>query len=119
MSRRKKSVSHYEKAITRLASLHSIDPKLDLGNGLSNLVYESAIKELRAKLDDYNTTLSLVDEKQNQVEAAEKELLELSERMLIGIAAKYGKNSNEYEKAGGTKKSERRRRIKKADQQKV
>ncbi len=32
-----------------------------------------------------------------------------SERMLAGVAAKYGRDSTEYEMAGGTKKSERRR----------
>ena len=29
--------------------------------------------------------------------------------MLTGVAAKFGKDSEQYQKAGGTKKSERRR----------
>ncbi len=29
--------------------------------------------------------------------------------MLIGVAYKHGKDSDEYEKAGGTRKSERKR----------
>jgi hypothetical protein len=29
--------------------------------------------------------------------------------MLAGVAAKYGKDSDEYEKAGGVRKSERKR----------
>jgi hypothetical protein len=33
----------------------------------------------------------------------------MHERMLIAVAAKYGKYSDEYEKAGGKRKSERKR----------
>jgi hypothetical protein len=39
----------------------------------------------------------------------EKLLRAFSERMLTGVAAKFGKDSEQYQKAGGTKKSERRR----------
>ena len=41
--------------------------------------------------------------------AAEKAIRDLSERMLAGVASKYGKDSSEYEMAGGTRKSERKR----------
>lgn len=45
----------------------------------------------------------------------EKQLRDLSERMLIAVAAKYGKNSYEYEMAGGVRKSERKRPVRKTD----
>jgi uncharacterized protein YukE len=109
MSRKKKSVSHVEQAVTRLAAMKSIDSKMDLGNGLDIAKYETAIKDLQAKLEKYNTTLSMADEQLNQVQASELTLRDLSERMLTGVASKYGKNSDEYEKAGGKKKSERKR----------
>lgn len=109
MSRLKKSSSHYNKAVIRLAALKSIDDKMELGNGLSVPKYEIAINDLHAKLEDYNTTLSQVDEKLNIVQEAEREIKNLSEAMLIGVANKFTKNSNEYEKAGGVKKSERKR----------
>jgi hypothetical protein len=35
---------------------------------------------------------------------------DLTERMLAGVGSKYGKDSTEYEKAGGVRKSERKRR---------
>ena len=38
---------------------------------------------------------------------------DLNERALDGVASKYGKNSNEYEQAGGTRKSERKRPVRK------
>jgi len=39
-----------------------------------------------------------------------KKLSDLTDRMLIGIAFKYGKDSREYGMAGGVRKSERLRR---------
>jgi len=39
----------------------------------------------------------------------EKLLRAFSERMLTGVAAKFGKDSEQYQKAGGTRTSERRR----------
>ncbi|HEY3403248.1 MAG TPA: hypothetical protein VGK59_07665 [Ohtaekwangia sp.] len=85
----------------------------NLGNGLTALNYEAAITDLRTKLNEYNTALSQVDALHNAMKESEKSLSELSERMLIGVAAKYGKNSSEYEKAGGVRKSERRKPVKK------
>ena len=110
MSYRKKTSSHYEKAVTRLAALKSIDEKMDLGNGLTVNIYANALNDLRAKVDKYNTHLSVADEFKNQVGESEKTLKDLSERMLSGVASKFGKNSDEYEKAGGVKKSERKKR---------
>jgi hypothetical protein len=43
------------------------------------------------------------------VDDAEKTLRDMSERMLTGVATKYGKDSDEYEKAGGVRKRDRKR----------
>ena len=109
MARLKKSNSHYEGAVTRLASLKSIAPSLDLGNGMTVTTYETAIADLRLKLDTYNTALSQVDSQLNSVQESEKQLRDMSERMLMGVASKYGKESDEYERAGGVRKSERKK----------
>ncbi|MBM4025843.1 MAG: hypothetical protein FJ280_10625 [Planctomycetes bacterium] len=50
-----------------------------------------------------------MDELGNQIKTQEKKLKDLTERMLAAVAARYGKDSDEYEKAGGTRKSERKR----------
>ncbi len=112
MSRAKKTSQILEIANTRLAGVKSIDAQLDLGNGLSVAEYQAAIEAVRVALEAYNTVLSLVDEKQNEVVAKEKRLRDLHERMLMGVAARHGKDSIEYEKAGGTRKSERRKKAK-------
>lgn len=113
MARLKKVFTHYELANTRLSALKSIDPSLDLGGGLTAANYESKVLNLRDKLSTYNTTLSLLDQLYNELNTLELDLKDVSERMLLGVAAKYGKNSNEYEMAGGTKKSERKRPVRK------
>jgi hypothetical protein len=109
MSRRKRSSLIIEKADRRAASLKSIGDTLDLGNGLTLEAYVTEIKSLREKLNRYNTLLSSVDEAYNDVIASEKNLADLTERMLVGVAAKYGKNANEYEMAGGKRKTERKK----------
>ncbi|MCU0440014.1 MAG: hypothetical protein MUC49_19175 [Raineya sp.] len=114
MPRQKKTSKIVESASVRLAGIKSIDKDLDLGNGATVKAYNSLIEETKKLLEDYNTVLSLVDEKLNLYQVKEKELKDLHERMLISVAAKYGKNSNEYEKAGGKKKSERKRPTKKS-----
>ncbi len=114
MPRAKKTSLIMEIANTRLAGVKSIDAKLDLGNGLSVAEYHAAIEAVRVALEAYNTVLSLVDEKQNDVIAKEKRLRDLHERILMGVAARHGKDSIEYEKAGGTRKSERKKKAKAA-----
>ena len=116
MARTKKTVTHYDIAVTRLSAIKSIDAKLDLGNGISVEVYEKFINDLREKLNAYNTMLSQIDAQLNEINEADKELRDYSERLLLGIASKYGKNSNEYEQAGGTKKNERKKTPKKTDE---
>jgi hypothetical protein len=112
MSRVKKTSKIVEEANVRVAGIKSIDQDLDLGNGLTVKNYEKEIEETAQALEDYNTILSIADEKLNIYNQKERSLMNLHERMLLGVAVKYGKDSNEYEKAGGTKKSDRRKAVK-------
>jgi hypothetical protein len=96
-------------AQARLDALKSLDPNLDLGYGLTLTAYQALINTAQAKLSAYNTLLSQVDDAQNALRAAEKELRPFSERLLTGVATKYGKDSSQYEMAGGTRKSEIKR----------
>lgn len=110
MPRRKKQRSlTIDKAQSRQAALLSIAPKLDFGNGLTSNAYDKLLTQTRSALQAYNTKLSETDQAYNDFKASEKMLADMSERMLTGVAAQYGKNSNEYEQAGGTRKSERKR----------
>lgn len=110
MARRKKQSATLTKAEGRLVGIKSINTKLDMGSGMSVAAYEKEIAALRQKIVGYNTTLAQLDATSNDIIDAEKKLSTLSERMLLGVAMKYGKDSSEYEMAGGTRRSERRRR---------
>ena len=114
MARLKTSSKTYEKAFRRIASVQSIDVNFDLGNGLVAADYQKAITDVKTAMDDYNTTLSTVDEKLNILKEKEKLLDNWNERILVGVAAKFGKDSSQYEQAGGVRKSERKRRTVKA-----
>lgn len=89
--------------------MDSIEAKLDLGNGHTLEMYWQAINELRAKQQKYNVLLSNVDNLYNEMLADERALGEMSEHMLSGVKVKFGRDSFEYEMAGGVRHSERKR----------
>ena len=93
----------------RIAGMQSIRPNLDLGAGLSVGALIKAHQALNEALAQYNKLLSDTDAALNAVQELEAAGRELAERALGGIAAAYGKDSTEYEQAGGTRRSERRR----------
>jgi hypothetical protein len=110
MARRKLArVLDLEKGITRLAAVKSIDAALDLSNGITVANYETQVNLLSNKLSTYNTALSTIDDLYNECITQINVIKDWNERILTGVATKYGKNSSQYEMAGGKKKSERKR----------
>lgn len=110
MSRRKKKRSiTLDRSQAREAGILSIAPELDFGNGLTTATFSQLIAQTRQALNDYNLLLSKIDQAYNDFKDLERSLADMADRVLTGVAAQYGKNSNEYEMAGGTRKSERRR----------
>jgi hypothetical protein len=108
MARVKRGSRTLSLAEKRLAGLTAISVSLDLGNDLSSSRYAELIAAFRQKLAEYNTVLSVADALRLEVSALEKSLADLSEKMLVGVAHQYGKDSFEYARAGGVKKSERK-----------
>ena len=111
-SKKRKSVT-IERARKRLSGIESIDPALDLGNGLTVKNYRDQIEGLETKLDGYNKSLSDADDERITVTQNEKSLRALSEQYLEAVGVKFGHDSNEYEQAGGTRKSMRKRPVRK------
>lgn len=109
MPRQKRASKALALAEKRISGIQSIQANLDLGNGITVSGYQYTIDTLRQKLKNYNELLSLVDQAANAVNAAELDARDYSERILLGVATRYGKNSDEYEMAGGVRKSERKR----------
>jgi hypothetical protein len=114
MARRKRTSTVLEAAHQRLAGLNSITPSPDFGSSLSLAVYTTQINELSTKLDHYNQMVATLDDLQNQLTAAELGLRETSKRMLAAVEAHYGPDSSQYEQAGGTRQSERKRPVRKS-----
>ena len=109
MARLKRTSQVLEKAARRAASISSIDPNLDVSNGLTLFTYSSLIETMRNKENTYNTALSNLDKIYREMLETEQQLADMTEHILMGIGAKYGKSSVEYGMAGGVPKNQRRK----------
>lgn len=109
MARTKRTSSILETGRQRLAGLKSITPAPDFGATLTLVSYEADITSLSDKLDSYNEKLSALDSLQNELDTAETALREKNTRILSAAEAHYGPDSSEYEQAGGTRRSDRKR----------
>lgn len=109
MARRKRNSDILVRAERRIESLRSINEALDFGNGLTLAAYVSVIDELRLRLAAYNTALSTVDKLADDVDTIEQAAMEISEKMLMGVGSRYGRTSQEYEMAGGSRRKTSRR----------
>jgi hypothetical protein len=109
MSRPKRKSPVLDKAQRRSNALATIDPKLTLGEDLTLAGYNSKIDALDAKLKEYNDLLAQVDSTSTSLDLMENDMADMSDRMLKGVASQYGRDSEEYGQAGGTRKSEIKR----------
>jgi hypothetical protein len=109
MARRKRTSQVLEKAVRRAAGMSSINPALDLGNGLTLPSFSTLIETMQAKENAYNTALSNLDKLYREMLETERDLGDMAEHMLLGVATKYGKSSVEYGMAGGVPKNQRRK----------
>ncbi|MBD2526350.1 hypothetical protein [Nostoc sp. FACHB-133] len=109
MTQRKRNSMSLTKAERRIEGMQTINPQLDFSNGFSIATYNTRVIELREKLAAYNQAQIIVDKTHNALLEAERELNTYSEQMLLNVASRYGKNSDEYEMAGGTRRSDRKK----------
>ena len=114
MARAKRTSTAIERAERRAAGMSSIKTDLDMGNGMTLESFWDDIETVRDRQTQYNQMLSKVDQFYNELLESERKLSEKSSKMLQAIAIVYGRDSSEYEMAGGKRRSERRR-ARKAD----
>ncbi|OUL18788.1 hypothetical protein BV378_34760 [Nostoc sp. RF31YmG] len=112
MARQKRSSKVLERAVRRAASMNSINPNLDVGNGLTLPAFSTLIQKMQTQEYAYNTALSNLDGLYREMLETERELGDMTELILLGVATKYGKRSVEYDMAGGVPKNQRRRATK-------
>lgn len=93
----------------RIIGLNGISPNLDLGDGVSVASITNQRDQAKALLDRHNTLVSELGILSNQLTEANKALNTLNSRALALVRGRYGVDSNEYERVGGTRQSERKR----------
>ncbi|BAY65168.1 hypothetical protein NIES22_52710 [Calothrix brevissima NIES-22] len=119
MARQKLTSRILEKAKARAMGLQAIDPNISFGDACDLQKMMQLIETLSQKLDAHNQALEVADTSTTELNVMEKSLNQLSQRILLGVACRYGNDSSEYKIAGGVRKSDRIRkaratRIKKA-----
>lgn len=110
MARKKRSSRILEKAEFRVAGLKAIDPNLNFDDTCNLQKLTQLIDQFHNMLEDYNAAIAMIDSSKKKLDEMEKTLNQVSDKMLVGVGFKYGKNSNEYELAGGVRNSERVRK---------
>ncbi|WP_375507254.1 hypothetical protein [uncultured Nostoc sp.] len=110
MPRQKKSSTVLEKTEQKVIGFKSINSNLDFGDSISLNHLTKLTEQLRNQIDEYNMMLTAIDSAKVKIETLEKTIRETSERLVSGVALKYGKDSREYEMTGGVRKSDRIRK---------
>lgn len=115
MAFKKRTSPTLETTKLRAVSLRSVDPALDFGKDKDNhpvslAALDQANADAEALLDQYNGLLSQLDALGNQIIAGEKTAANLATRLFAGVGTRYGKDSSEYEQAGGKRTSEIKRK---------
>ncbi|MEH1848343.1 MAG: hypothetical protein V7L25_26035 [Nostoc sp.] len=110
MPRQKKSSTVLEKTEQKVIGFKSINSNLDFGDSISLNHLTELTEQLRNDIDQYNMMLTALDSAKEKIETLEKTIRETSERLVSGVALKYGKDSREYEMTGGVRKSDRIRK---------
>ncbi|BAY08093.1 hypothetical protein [Calothrix sp. NIES-2098] len=110
MSRRQRTSRILEKAKFRVARLKAIDPNISFDDNCNLQNLTQLIDQVNNILNDYNDAIAVIDSSKKKLDEMEKALSNLSDKILVGVGLRYGKNSDEYELAGGVRDSERIRK---------
>ncbi|QIR36699.1 hypothetical protein HCG51_08005 [Tolypothrix sp. PCC 7910] len=110
MTRKKRTSRIVEKAEFRIAGLKVIDPNITFDNNYNLQNLTQLIQQFHGMLDDYHDAMAVIESSRTKLDEMEKTISNISDKMLAGVGFKYGKDSNEYELAGGVKLSERVRK---------
>jgi type II secretory pathway component PulM len=70
----------------------------------------NGIEQTQAKINQLNTTLSLVDQLSEEIQTLEKSLVTLNEQLQDLILTTYGRNSPEARRVASVRRSPPRRR---------
>jgi polyhydroxyalkanoate synthesis regulator phasin len=104
---RKRLVSKpLDKLKFRIEAAKSFDDDFDFGNGINATELDEFSSDLEEAINGYNQTLSDADELRDTIRSLERQANDISERLLSLVGGTYGRDSLEYQRMGGTRKSE-------------
>lgn len=107
MAYSKRSTSEaFDKLSSRLEAMKTINPTFNLGNGLKLEEIDELVSGLRSHLHEYNETLSDADDLRSSIIELERKANDVSQRLLAAVLGKFGQDSYEYRRVGGTRKSQ-------------
>ena len=82
-------------------------------NSLSSEDFKVQIALCRQNNEEYNKALVTADEKSAKLKSSETKLADMYSRVLLGCISKFGSDAMEVTMLGGTRKSERKRPVRK------
>jgi hypothetical protein len=92
----KKNLKVLEDFKTRLASMNSTDPNLDLTNEINVTAFDQKLGKAVDSQEIYNPALLITDEKCNNSEKNETGVNDDLEGSIFGVGSKFGKHYSEY-----------------------
>ena len=116
--RKRKTSRSIERAKNRLAAVEQIDIKHNTlieysggNNLLTKKEFTVKIQECENLINNYNSKLEEADLIGNEITESESELSDMYTAILAGAKSRFGLDSDEVKMLGGTRKSERKRPI--------
>ena len=106
MARQKRLSRVVVKAGLREEGIKSINPDFEVSVDLTLVKYAAVIETAKEKQSELNVALGNVDTLANEMDDLVIILKEYNTRFLGAVGSLYGKNSSEYEKAGGKRKAD-------------
>jgi hypothetical protein len=86
-----------EQALLRAATFKTIDPKINFGEGMTLQEYANLTQATQSSLREYNAAVAVINQNAQAIQEMEKRLVDMGDRMVMGVACKHGIQSQEYQ----------------------
>jgi hypothetical protein len=98
-----------DQALLRIANFEAIDSKINFGDGLTLNEFTALAQSVQTALREHNAAVAIVNQTTQSIQEMEKRLVEMGDRMVMGIACKHGTQSEEYQMLRKIKRKASRR----------
>lgn len=92
----KQSSKILDQALLRVATFEAIDPKINFGDGITLREFTALTQAAQNTLREYNAAVTIINETAQSIQDMEKRLMDMGDRMVMGVACKHGIQSQEY-----------------------